>query len=179
MNCMSFSNKTRGAAYLPGFFFDFFLAFFPTFISSCGLGFMRARAPISFFVFSSGSVMSKPSGKCFFCPRSDMTKSHIWPEWAQKVIPSTVTQYEIKTGSFQTYTPNTNIENPSRTIKAGSVAARRPRNTCFGCNSGWMREIEEHAKPYITALMLGDRILLEPVHQYAVATFLCLIANPH
>jgi hypothetical protein len=121
--------------------------------------------------------MSKTSGKCFFCSRSDLTKSHIWPEWAQKVIPSTATQYEIKTGSFQTYTPNTNVENSSRKIKAGSVAARRPRNTCYGCNGGWMREIEEYAKPYISALMLGDRILLDTAQQYAVATFLCLVAT--
>jgi len=121
--------------------------------------------------------MSKPKGKCFFCLRTDLTKSHIWPEWAQKIVPSTVTQYEVRTGSFQTYVPNTNVENPSVMIKAGSVAARRPRNTCISCNGGWMRSIEEHAKPYIEALMAGNRVLLEPAHQYAVATFLCLVTT--
>src|SRR6202044_1184238 len=40
----------------------------------------------------------------------------------------------------------------------------------------WMRHIEEYARPYIEYLMAGDRLLLEPVHQYAVATFLCLVA---
>jgi hypothetical protein len=80
----------------------------------------------------------------------------------------------MRTGSFHTFTPNSNVEDPSFAIKAGSVAARRPRNTCFGCNSGWMRNIEEYAKPYVTTLMLGDRILLETVHQYALAAFLSL-----
>jgi hypothetical protein len=44
--------QTRGPAYLPGFFFGlvFFFAFFPTFISWCGFGFIRMRAPINAFV---------------------------------------------------------------------------------------------------------------------------------
>jgi hypothetical protein len=138
---------------------------------------MRTRAPINFLVFSIDSVMSKSKGKCVFCPRTDLTKSHIWPEWAQKVIPSTAKQYEVRTGSFHTYTPNTNVEDQTFKIKAGSVANRRPRNTCFECNNGWMRSIEEYARPYITALMLGDRQLLEAPHQYALAAFLSLVTT--
>ena len=120
--------------------------------------------------------MSRPAGKCLFCARGDLTKSHIWPEWAQKVIPATAKQYETTTGIFRTYTPNSPTEDVSRSLKPGSVAGRRPRNTCFACNSGWMRDIENHARPYITALMRGDRIILEPAHQYAVAAFLSLVA---
>jgi hypothetical protein len=58
--------------------------------------------------------MTQSRGKCFFCANTDLTKSHIWPEWAQKVVPSTAIQYEIKRGSFSTYTPNTNVEDVSR-----------------------------------------------------------------
>jgi len=39
-----------------------------------------------------------------------------------------------------------------------------------------MRDIENYAMPYITALMRGDRIILEPAHHYAVAAFLSLVA---
>lgn len=120
--------------------------------------------------------MSKPSGRCAFCASNDLTKSHIWPAWAQKVVPSTAKQYEITTGTFHTFVPNTATEGVSRTTKAGSVANRRPRNTCLNCNSGWMRDIEEYAKPYITGLMRGDRLLLEAAHQYAIAAFLSLVS---
>lgn len=39
-----------------------------------------------------------------------------------------------------------------------------------------MEAIEIYARPYITNLMLGRRQLLEPVHQYALAAFLSLVA---
>jgi hypothetical protein len=76
---------------------------------------------------------------------------------------------------FKTYVPNNATEPETRKVKAGSLANRRPRNTCFDCNSGWMEKIETYARPYITNLLLGQPCLLEPIHQYAVAAFLCLV----
>jgi len=54
--------------------------------------------------------MSRPAGKCVFCSRGDLTKSHIWPEWAQKVIPATaLSAAEIAAGPDDTNTQVTTI----------------------------------------------------------------------
>ena len=118
--------------------------------------------------------MSQPTGRCSFCSNTDLTKSHIWPEWAQKIIPTTSAQYEITRGLTKTFKPNAPGPEPRTLVKPGSVAQRRPRNTCKECNNGWMRDIEEAAKYEISKLMTGNPIVLSPLAQYRVATFLCL-----
>jgi hypothetical protein len=120
--------------------------------------------------------MSKPKGKCAFCPRTNLSKSHIWPEWAQKVLPSIATHYEIARGGTRTYVPRALGTEKTTIIKPGAAAARRPRNTCVQCNSGWMREIEEAAQASVSALMLGRPELLTVIDQQILATFLCLVS---
>jgi hypothetical protein len=120
--------------------------------------------------------MSKPARKCEFCPRTDLTKSHIWPDWAQNVIPAIATHYEIKTGETSTYKARASGPIPSIKVKPGAVAKRRPRNTCTKCNGGWMREIEETAKLKVSALMLGYPFLLGTLDQRHLAAFLCLVS---
>lgn len=120
--------------------------------------------------------MSKPAGKCEFCgSQGQLTKSHIWPEWAQKIVPATASKYELKRGYSETYTPRAAGPEPLRRIISGAVAKRRPRNTCFKCNSGWMREIEETAKTSISRLMLAGPTVLETHQQRFIAAFLCLV----
>ena len=167
----------RFPAHLPGFFlgFVFFFAFFPTFISSCGFGFTRTRAPINRLVLSSSLVMSQPAGKCAFCGEPGaLTKSHIWPDWAGNVVPFSSTSYISEVGVTNTF--ETNLKTPNRESKKknGSAAKRKPRNTCYPCNGGWMEPMETAARPAITKLMLGEAQLLDPFNQRLVAAFLCL-----
>jgi hypothetical protein len=120
--------------------------------------------------------MSQPAKKCEFCQRTDLTKSHIWPDWAQKIVPAVATHYEIKEGGMATYKPRAPGPTPYVKVKTGAVAKRRPRNTCTGCNGGWMREIEEAAIRPVSNLMRGQPFLLTTIDQRLLATFLCLVS---
>jgi hypothetical protein len=119
----------------------------------------------------------QPAGGCVFCGRGRLTKSHIWPEWAQKVTPPTAPSYELTIGAPMTTFAH-NIPGPTyfRMVRPGSAAKRQPRNTCIVCNGGWMREIEEAAKPTVTRLMRGERFVLTVLDQRLLAALLCLVA---
>jgi hypothetical protein len=121
--------------------------------------------------------MSKPKGKCIFCGKSgDLTKSHIWPEWAERILPQTATHHEQIIGKFDTFAPT--VKGPAffRNVKQGHVGTRKPRNTCKACNGGWMRLIEEATMPFLGALLLGQPRMLDLAEQQMLAALLCLVS---
>jgi hypothetical protein len=121
-------------------------------------------------------LMSQPAGRCAFCSsQRDLTKSHVWPEWLERVLPQTATHHEQIIGQFYTFTPQ--MEGPafSRKTKQGHVATRKPRNTCLKCNGGWMRRIEEAVMLIMQPLLAGQPYPLNTFYQRLLASFLCLI----
>jgi hypothetical protein len=120
--------------------------------------------------------MSKPAGRCVFCdnPR-DLTKSHIWPEWIENILPQTATHHEQSIGSFDTFVPTAQRLAFHQRVRQGHVATRKPRNTCKKCNGGWMRHIEEAAISIMPPLLLSRQDLLNTLDQRLLASFLCLI----
>jgi hypothetical protein len=120
--------------------------------------------------------MSKPTGKCVFCGnQGDLTKSHIWPEWAETILPQRATHHEQIIGEFATFTPKMAGPTKWRKVRPGHVGTRRPRNTCRSCNGGWMREIEEASMADMPSLLLGNPRLLSVASQKSLAAFLCLV----
>src|ERR1700738_1830430 len=92
--------------------------------------------------------MSKPTGKCAFCGNpGNLTKSHVWPEWAESILPQTATHHEQITGLFHTFVPKVKGPELFRRVRPGHVGTRKPRNTCKQCNGNWMRHIEEATMP--------------------------------
>jgi hypothetical protein len=121
--------------------------------------------------------MSKPIGKCVFCDRSgSLTKSHIWPEWVDTILPPNANSHEQVVGAFATFVPAAKGPAFFQKIKQGHVGTRKPRNTCKRCNGGWMRHIEEATMPFIADLLLGTPSLLDTVCQRLLASFLCLVS---
>ena len=120
--------------------------------------------------------MSKPAGKCVFCGGSNLTRSHIWPEWAQKIVPATSTHFELNAGQFDTFVSTVPGPKPFTKKRPRSGSKRQPRNTCLDCNSGWMREIEEAAQPIVSQLMLGRATIIDVLSQRLLAAFLCLVS---
>jgi hypothetical protein len=120
--------------------------------------------------------MSKPTGQCVFCHRKgNLTKSHIWPEWIELILPQTATHHEQIIGEMTTFSPNLKATERWRRVKQGHVGTRKPRNTCESCNGKWMRLIEEAAKPDMPALLLGQPRLLSAAAIKSLAAFLCLV----
>jgi hypothetical protein len=144
---------------------------------------MVIERPIGFsLVYAHGlltqdqAIMANPKGKCVFCGSGEgLTKSHVWPEWAEAILPVTATHHEQIIGEFSTFIPKAKGPVFWRKIKQGHVGTRKPRNTCFRCNSGWMRTIEEATMTLMPPLLLGGPRLLWPTEQRLLATFLSLV----
>jgi hypothetical protein len=120
--------------------------------------------------------MSKPQKKCVFCGGTPATKSHIWPDWIGSLPLHKPNHHMVHVGKLETF--ETSAEGPaSQTIiRQGRAGARKPRNTCVTCNGGWMSKIEQAAKPTLSALILGEPVLLGPADQALLSSLLCLIA---
>lgn len=121
--------------------------------------------------------MSKPKGKCAFCGQpGDLTKSHIWPEWAEAILPQTATHHQQIVGEFLTFKPIAKGPEYFQKVKQGHVGTRKPRNTCQTCNSGWMRLIEENTMPFLDSLLLAKPYSVGLAEQQMLAALLCLVS---
>jgi hypothetical protein len=126
---------------------------------------------------TASSEMSKAKGRCVFCGNTgNLTKSHVWPEWAEAFLPQTATHREQIIGEFATFIPKAKGPALWKKIRPGHVGTRKPRNTCLKCNSGWMRLIEEATMEIVPPLLLGNQRLLWPTEQRLLAAFLCLVS---
>lgn len=121
--------------------------------------------------------MSKPAGKCVFCgDRRKLTKGHIWPAYAGRILPSTDKFYHIAIGRTETFTPIAPGPDFIQKTKPGHASTRAPKNTCKVCNNGWMSTIENSARYALTRLFLGDGFILDTVNQRLLASLLCLVS---
>jgi hypothetical protein len=106
----------------------------------------------------------KGPGKCIFCgggavPGNPMAGEHLWSDWMDKAgLLRRVSREYIQSGeNFRRYTSERTVVRRSR---EGSPHYSKIKAVCKSCNSGWMGAIEEAAKPILTPLIKGQRIVL-------------------
>ena len=92
---------------------------------------------------------------CAFCGGGQVTAEHVWPDWLVRLFPSTSIRVERSGGHALSYT--------QKSIKL------TVRAVCEGCNSGWMSDIENLAKPVLLPMIHGRPVRLGGPEQRAVA----------
>lgn len=117
--------------------------------------------------------MAKPPGKCVFCGNGGLTKEHVWSDWLKQIIPRDWDRYEQYAADV--HNPDPATDKP-RHKKQGAVHSRQARIVCGACNSGWMGDIVEAAKPVAQKLILGERFLLTKVPQAHLSPWIALSA---
>lgn len=117
------------------------------------------------------SKKSKQPGICVFCGRSGVTKQHLWPDWLKSVIPREGQDHSQFLTKIDMSMPGTAVIRPDIQFKRGPFGARKIRNVCAGCNSGWMSKLESAAKPILTNLILGKRLTLDQSDQLALSAW--------
>src|SRR6516164_11512228 len=104
---------------------------------------------------------------CIFCGRADLSREHIWPEWAHQFVrkPAPLGRYFKKQFASSPNNPN---------IRGGTVSKGRQGDVTaitlkvvYGnhCNNGWMSRLETKAKPILVPLLTGNRIALSKYYQ--------------
>ena len=117
-----------------------------------------------------------PARPCIFCGKIGVSNEHLWPRWMHDLLPDVKRLQKARTqmcsliGSdgrhyHQPYAPR---------MRQGSTLTTKIRAQCRSCNSGWMSQVEEAARPYLTTMIGGSAVTLTPAHQRAVATWIAL-----
>src|ERR1700733_556382 len=97
----------------------------------------------------------RPPGKCIFCGRTGLSKTHLWPDWLGRLLPfaSAHTEESIQVSAPSAVGERHFIE--SRKRKQGKVFSLKRYVACEKCNTGWMANFEgemvKFAKPIFTS----------------------------
>jgi hypothetical protein len=103
---------------------------------------------------------------CRFCGARDrqITKEHVWPEWLRDYLPSL-----SGPGYSERWSSATGRERWQEAPLKTTVRA-----FCDQCNSGWMSELEDAAKPIVGPMVVGQTMGLDATAQEIVADWVAL-----
>jgi hypothetical protein len=101
--------------------------------------------------------MSKPPRPCVYCGRTGKrSREHIIADWVTKVIPQPP-QYRSwaydTTGNIQVGRSLSYARDPE--FSEGALGQRKLFRVCEPCNNGWMKRIQDDAKPVLLPLIKG------------------------
>ena len=123
----------------------------------------------------------KAPGVCAFCGSGKLSKQHLWPDWLAQVLPRESgfhTQQQLTPYAVgNPFAPDIVIVEPEVQRHEGHPGSRKVRAVCRKCNSGWMSQVENAAKPHLARLIAGAAQSMDACHQEAVAAWVMLAAT--
>ena len=120
--------------------------------------------------------MSKSPNRCIFCGSPNLTYEHVFSKWTHKFL-----EPRQKGKALAEIARKYPYRSESNVVKLlGQVRDWKVLCVCGGthltCNNGWMRAIEEKAKPVLLPLIKGDDTRVLPSDQRIIATWAILKA---
>jgi hypothetical protein len=98
---------------------------------------------------------------CIFCGRGPTSREDVWPTWLTRYIPRSLTSYHNAVAEIS---PEGEIRKIQKK-RGGDPRSRRPRCVCQKCNNEWMSQLQEHTKPLVLKLAIGNATQLTFVDQ--------------
>ena len=87
---------------------------------------------------------AKKGTHCIFCPRTNLSREHVWADWLKQYIPKNASYHSsLSATAHPTYT-----EFKRRKI-SGDIQSRKLRIVGELCNNEWMSQLQDRAKPYM------------------------------
>jgi hypothetical protein len=113
------------------------------------------------------------AGKCIFCGETEakITREHIWADWLTSYVTKDLLNYEA--GKITVNLPGLPSSESSRLI-GGDPKSRRVKCVCVHCNTGWMREIQDQAKPIIVPMLKGEALTLYAKQRNIIAAWIAM-----
>lgn len=114
------------------------------------------------------------SKACIFCgSRGKKSKEHIWPVWMHEHLPLLGDGEYVS--ELNTFKWKEQIGSRKST-RQGHLTTKKIRVVCQSCNSGWMSELENEAKPILLKLLGGESIELCAEKQKTLARWITMKA---
>jgi len=95
---------------------------------------------------------------CVFCGALKQNKEHVYPRWLRKVM-----------GNYSGALTIVATDRGTKTRRSEAPFDVTVKAVCPTCNNGWMRDLEEEARPLLTPMIRGDRLALDLARQRVVA----------
>lgn len=113
--------------------------------------------------------MPRPQRFCIFCGSPGLTGEHIWADWLKNYIPR----------EMESYSKASSIIHADRTVahvkkQGGDPHSRKVKVVCGGCNSGWMSQLQERAKPILIPLINGQPTVLDLKKQAIISAWVSM-----
>jgi hypothetical protein len=127
-------------------------------------------------------VPANSTKACLMCQRSGhakMTKEHVWPQWLGTVVGHGEDGEKVDTHVHQ----NAPSGRKERTWTGAGPTNLTINDVCSVCNNGWLSELENHVKPFLSVMAPGLRQLsvsadeLRWLGRWAVKTSMVLEAT--
>lgn len=116
--------------------------------------------------------MSDPKRRCIFCGYGGkLTSEHIWGAWVTDHVPRTMNKHQF--ANILVSRPG-EPEPPNVRIRAGDPLSSQVPVVCGPCNSGWMSQIQNGAKPFLIPLFEGEDCGLDPSARTAVSAWIAM-----
>jgi hypothetical protein len=104
--------------------------------------------------------MANPFRECVFCGGIPLTEEDILPRWLRRQLASGwLYQPEFEKSPRKPTPWRVNL--PTFKVKA----------VCVTCNGGWMRTLQNEAKPWLEQMIWGNSVELPPIGQGTVASW--------
>ena len=118
--------------------------------------------------------MRPPVTRCIFCGGLGITNEHVFPRWSHKYMaPRPKGKAISRVGTLYLDRDETTTRKLSGQLRDWQIKC-----VCGGshltCNGGWMKGIEDRAKPILVPLILGNATRLQPGDQAIIATWAIL-----
>jgi hypothetical protein len=118
------------------------------------------------------SAISQGSDKCIFCGGIPTTREHVFPRWCHSMITKKKGKYSAVHGTERVASRKI-IEHRGK----GDIHDWQVKCVCEPrCNNGWMRDLENLAKPIMSPMIRGTSTVLTPSDQRIVSAWATLKA---
>lgn len=104
---------------------------------------------------------------CIFCGvPPPLTAEHVWSQWLATEVPDL--------GHFGTEITGIVGDRGSFRRQRRKPSSVKPKIVCVDCNTGWMSQLQERAKPHLVPLFCGQHTILDREAQECVASWLAM-----
>jgi hypothetical protein len=111
------------------------------------------------------------AAKCLFCGEPGLSKTHIWPNWLNKLLSPPSARHEVIERPSHHQRPGT-----EQKIRQGSIFSQKPYLACEKCNTGWMKAFEDEVEKFGHLFLTSpDSTLLEEGQVRSLAGWVTLI----
>lgn len=110
----------------------------------------------------------KEPSRCIFCGSpGPLTKEHVYSNWTRRIVPRTMKKYDsLRATSYHDRSDFIFVDRP------GDIRDWQVRCVCgLMCNNGWMRQLDNVARPIMIPLVKGEEVRVTPDDQRIISAW--------